>query len=99
MFRDGDGVAYMGTNPGNAMGMVVKPESVIKGDPCWGFNHEVGHVHQLRPYLNWGGLGEVSNNIVTLYVTTHLGNKSLPELHKRAMKKPGKTLSRKRFLI
>lgn len=76
MFRDGDGVAYMGTNPGNAMGMVVKPESVIKGDPCWGFNHEVGHVHQLRPYLNWGGLGEVSNNIVTLYVTTHFGNKS-----------------------
>lgn len=76
MFRDGDGVAYMGTNPSYAMGMVVKPESVIKGDPCWGFNHEVGHVHQLRPYLNWGGLGEVSNNIVTLYVTTHFGNQS-----------------------
>lgn len=76
MFRDGDGVAYMGTNPGYALGMVVNPESVIKGDPCWGFNHEVGHVHQLRPYLNWGGLGEVSNNIVTLYVTTSFGNKS-----------------------
>lgn len=74
MFRDGDGVAYMGTEPGYAMGMVVKPESVIKDDPCWGFNHEVGHVHQLFPTLNWGGMGEVSNNIVTLYVTTHFGN-------------------------
>ncbi|WP_346237210.1 M60 family metallopeptidase [Niabella insulamsoli] len=76
MFRDGDGVAYMGTTPGNAMPLVVDPARVIKGDPCWGFSHEVGHVHQLRPYLNWGGLGEVSNNIFSLYGTTSFGNKS-----------------------
>ncbi|SHJ72033.1 Peptidase M60, enhancin and enhancin-like [Arenibacter nanhaiticus] len=76
MFRDGDGVAYMGTEPGNAMAMVVDPSRVISGDPCWGFSHEVGHVHQLRPYFNWGGLGEVSNNIFSLYVTTSYGNKS-----------------------
>lgn len=76
MFRDGDGVAYMGGKSGYAMGMVVDPASVIKGDPCWGFSHEVGHVHQTRPYLNWGGLGEVSNNIYSLYGTTSFGNKS-----------------------
>jgi len=76
MFRDGDGVAYMGTTPGNAMPMVVDPSRVIKGDPCWGFSHEVGHVHQVRPAFNWGGLGEVSNNIFSLYVTTSYGNKS-----------------------
>ena len=76
MFRDGDGVAYMGTNPGNAMPLVADPDRVIKGDPCWGFSHEVGHVHQLRPYFNWGGLGEVSNNIFSLYNTTSFGNKS-----------------------
>ncbi|MGJ1447424.1 M60 family metallopeptidase [Sphingobacterium spiritivorum] len=76
MFRDGDGVAYMGDKPGYAMAMVVDPASVIKGDPCWGFSHEVGHVHQTRPYLSWGGLGEVSNNIFSLYVTTSFGNKS-----------------------
>jgi len=76
MFRDGDGVAYMGTNPGNAMPLVVEPESVIKGDPCWGFSHEVGHVHQLRPQFNWGGLGEVSNNVFSLYCTTKFGNES-----------------------
>lgn len=76
MFRDGDGVAYMGGKKSNAMGMVVDPDEVIKGDPNWGFSHEVGHVHQLRPYFNWGGLGEVSNNIFSLYVTTSFGNPS-----------------------
>lgn len=76
MFRDGDGVAYMGTNPGYAMQMVVDPARVIVGDPCWGFSHEVGHVHQLRPYFNWGGLGEVSNNVFSLYVNTHFGTTS-----------------------
>ncbi|TKC03667.1 M60 family metallopeptidase [Pedobacter frigoris] len=76
MFRDGDGVAYMGAKQGYAMGMVVDPASVIKDDPCWGFSHEVGHVHQTRPYLSWGGLGEVSNNIFSLYVTTSFGNRS-----------------------
>ncbi len=76
MFRDGDGVAYMGVKPGYAMGMVANPDVVIKGDPCWGFSHEVGHVHQLRPYFNWGGLGEVSNNLFSLYVTRSFGNKT-----------------------
>lgn len=76
MFRDGDGVAYMGGKSGYAMGMVVDPDKVISGDPCWGFSHEVGHVHQTRPYFNWGGLGEVSNNVFSLYVTTSFGNKS-----------------------
>lgn len=76
MFRDADGVAYMGTKPGYAMPLVVDPSRVVKGDPCWGFSHEVGHVHQLKPYLNWGGLAEVSNNIYSLYVTKSFGNKS-----------------------
>jgi len=76
MFRDGDGVAYMGDKQGYAMAMVVDPSSVIKGDPCWGFSHEVGHVHQTTPMLSWGGLGEVSNNIYSLYVMRSFGNES-----------------------
>ena len=76
MFRDGDGVAYMGDSVGYAMGMVVDPARVIKGDPSWGFSHEVGHVHQTRPMFNWGGLGEVSNNLFSLYVTKSFGNKT-----------------------
>jgi hypothetical protein len=74
MFRDGDGVAYYGNK--DTMRMVTHPEVVIKGDPCWGFSHEVGHVLQMNPQMTWGGMTEVSNNINTLYVTTRMGNKS-----------------------
>lgn len=76
MFRDQDGVAYMGDKVGYAMAMVIDPKSVITGDPCWGFSHEVGHVHQTRPMFNWGGLGEVSNNLFALYVMRSFGNDS-----------------------
>lgn len=72
MFRDRDGVAYIDW----AMRMVADPASIIKGDPCWGFSHELGHVLQMRPQLTWGGMTEVSNNILTLYSTTMLGNRS-----------------------
>lgn len=82
MFRDGDGVAYMGTGSNNTMHRVLDPQKVSSGDASWGFNHEVGHVHQLRPYFNWSGLGEVSNNVFTMYVTTLLTHKSrLMESH------------------
>lgn len=73
MFRDGDGVAYLGNK--NTMRMVADPSVVVKGDPCWGFSHEVGHVLQMRQ-ITWGGLGEVSNNIFSMYTTTALGNPS-----------------------
>lgn len=72
MFRDKDGVAYIDW----AMRLVADPESIVKGDPCWGFSHELGHVLQMRPQLTWGGMTEVSNNILTLYSTTMLGNRS-----------------------
>lgn len=72
MFRDRDGVAYIDW----AMRLVAKPESIVKDDPCWGFSHELGHVLQMRPQLTWGGMTEVSNNILTLYSTTMLGNRS-----------------------
>lgn len=73
MFRDGDGVAYNGDK--GTMGMVVNPESVVKGDPCWGFSHEVGHVMQMRP-MTWGGMTEVSNNIFSLYCAAVTDNPS-----------------------
>lgn len=74
MFRDADGVAYLGN--ASTMGMVVDPNRVVVGDPAWGFCHEVGHVLQM-PQLMWGGMGEVSNNIFTLHTTvTTLKNTS-----------------------
>ena len=74
MFRDRDGVAYMGNK--GTMRMVANPSVVIVGDPCWGFCHEVGHALQMHPQMTWGGLTEVSNNIFTLYTTTMMGNAS-----------------------
>ncbi len=77
MFRDNDGVAYMGgPGPLYAMQMVTDPDVVTKGDPCWGFNHEVGHAHQLYPHFKWGGTTEVSNNICSLYVNILFGSES-----------------------
>lgn len=74
MFRDGDGVAYLGDK--GTMRMVADPSVVVSGDPCWGFSHEVGHVMQMRPQLTWGGMTEVSNNIFSLYTSGALGNES-----------------------
>lgn len=74
MFRDQDGVAYLGDQ--STMRMVTDPSEVVKGDACWGFSHEVGHVLQMSPQLTWGGLTEVSNNLYSLYTTIALGNQS-----------------------
>jgi len=74
MFRDRDGVAYMGNK--GTMRMVADPAVVIVGDPCWGFSHEVGHVLQMRPQITWGGLTEVSCNIFSMYTVTAMGNRS-----------------------
>ncbi len=74
MFRDGDGVAYLGNQ--GTMRMVADPEVVIKGDPCWGFSHETGHVLQMRPKMTWGGMTEVSCNIFSMFTVTGMGNPS-----------------------
>ena len=73
MFRDGDGVAYLGNK--DTMRMVADPSVVIAGDPCWGFCHEVGHALQMRQ-MTWGGLTEVSNNLFSLYTGGRMGNAS-----------------------
>lgn len=39
----------------------------------WGVAHEWGHQHQLRPYFNWAGLGEVSNNMHSCYSCLYMG--------------------------
>ena len=74
MFRDRDGVAYLGNK--GTMRMVADPKVVIVGDPCWGFSHEVGHVLQMRPQMTWGGMTEVSCNIFSMYTVTGMGNQS-----------------------
>lgn len=36
----------------------------------WGLAHEVGHATQTNPAMRWGGLGEVGNNMFSMYVKT-----------------------------
>jgi len=71
MFRDQDGMAFVDW----AMEKVADPQKV-KTTECWGIGHEMGHVFQMIPQMTWGGMGEVSNNILTMYISTKLGNKS-----------------------
>lgn len=62
-------INYMTGYPAASMGDMLDPD-VIQGDRAlWGPAHEVGHVNQLRPGLYWTGLTEVTNNIMSQYVT------------------------------
>lgn len=70
MFRDGDGVAFLGNE--STMKSALGPD--IYKD--WGVNHEIGHVMQMSPQLTWGGMTEVSNNLFTMYVATLAGQPS-----------------------
>lgn len=70
MFRDGDGVAFLGNE--GTMKSALGPN--IYSD--WGVNHEIGHVMQMRPQLTWGGMTEVSNNLFTMYVARQAGQPS-----------------------
>lgn len=38
----------------------------------WGMAHEVGHCSQSNPGMRWGGMGEVGNNMFSMYVKTQL---------------------------
>lgn len=40
---------------------------------CWGPAHEAGHCNQTRPGFKWAGMTEVTNNIMSLWVQTSLG--------------------------
>jgi hypothetical protein len=49
---------------------------ILRSTYIWGPAHEVGHVNQTRPGFRWGGMGEVSNNVYSMYVQTAFGNHS-----------------------
>lgn len=54
----------------------------LRTNSIWGPAHEVGHVNQTRPGFRWKNLanesvlGEVSNNVYSLYVQATFGNPS-----------------------
>jgi hypothetical protein len=52
-------------------------------DQIWGPAHEVGHVNQTRPGLKWHGMTEVTNNLHSIYVQTHLHGNNDPLVNTR----------------
>jgi hypothetical protein len=58
----------------------VSPERLLEGQ--WGFYHELGHNHQSRDWT-FGGTGEVTCNLFSLYVYDRVCGKGLDsdELH------------------
>ena len=60
---------YTGYNAGT-MGTMCSVNAFLSD--TWGPSHEVGHTMQTRPGLKWAGMSECTNNIMALYVLTHL---------------------------
>jgi hypothetical protein len=65
----------------STMGTVCNVEALLNEgcgsghrDQIWGLAHEVGHVNQTRPGFRWGGMAEVTNNLHSIYVQTHLND-------------------------
>ena len=70
MFRDGQGVAFLGDE--KTMKMAIDEKVTTN----WGVHHEIGHVMQMRPQMTWGGMTEVSNNLFAMFATKALGDSS-----------------------
>ncbi len=67
--------AYRTAYPLNSLRELCNADKLRSTD-IWGPAHEVGHVNQTRPGFRWGGMGEVSNNVYSMYVQHAFGNKS-----------------------
>jgi hypothetical protein len=51
----------------------LKSKTSTTGGAAWMPAHEIGHVNQTRPGLKWLGMTEVTNNILSQYITTKWG--------------------------
>lgn len=54
----------------------LKDPNTTTGGTAWMLAHEIGHVNQTRPGLKWLGMTEVTNNILSQYITIKWGVKS-----------------------
>jgi hypothetical protein len=66
--------SYRTAYPRYSMPALCNAEKLRSTD-IWGPAHEVGHVNQTRPGFRWGGMGEVSNNVYSMYVQYSFGNR------------------------
>ncbi len=76
LFRASNAVGYMWAGyyetgyPDSAMYILC---GFATATDVWGPAHEVGHVNQTSPGFNWYGMGEVSNNVFSLYIQERFG--------------------------
>jgi hypothetical protein len=51
----------------------LKSKASTTGGGAWMPAHEIGHVNQTRPGLKWLGMTEITNNILSQYITIKWG--------------------------
>ncbi len=49
---------------------ILNPKTFEPSGSVWGPAHEIGHMNQVRPQVRWVGMTEVTNNIMSAYITT-----------------------------
>lgn len=58
--------------PRSYKGFFATPTEETFKSYIWGLAHEVGHCSQSNPGMRWGGMGEVGNNMFSMYVETQI---------------------------
>lgn len=71
MFQGGRGVSFHVDQEHRIMDCYNLIHS--DNDAIWGLSHEWGHLHQMTPYFNWAGMGEVTNNMKSYYNIMRMG--------------------------
>ena len=71
MYASSNHTAYA---PGT-MSFLTNPQKLKSSDNIWGPAHETGHTNQTTG-LKWTGMGEVTNNIHSMYVRSELAGTS-----------------------
>lgn len=71
MFQGGRGVSFHVDQEPRVMNCYNLIHS--DNDAIWGLSHEWGHLHQMTPYFNWAGMGEVTNNMKSYYNIMRMG--------------------------
>ena len=71
MFQGGRGVSFHVDREHRIMDCYNLIHS--DNDAIWGLSHEWGHLHQMTPYFNWAGMGEVTNNMKSYYNIMRMG--------------------------
>ena len=59
----------------NGTGELILNPKRLRIEGIWGPAHEIGHMNQVTPF-KWSGMGEVSNNVSSMYTRYHFGGES-----------------------